>query len=70
MSKQGIQRAAEVFAYVQQARMELMAMGAPRTTTGNPLNTGEKQDILLGQMLSRMNDAVKDDFCRITSESP
>lgn len=23
---------------------------------------------LLGQMLARMNDAVKDDFCRITSQ--
>ena len=51
--------AAAVFDHAQQARYQLMALG---TLTGLPVN---KKAVLLSQMLSRMNDAVKDDFSRI-----
>lgn len=77
MSKKGIQIAAKVFEHMQRARMELLALGCGdvhRDADGRSSNPTAKtksghQDILLGQLFQNANDAVKDEFSRITMMS-
>jgi hypothetical protein len=53
VSHNGIHLAAETISAIQTARAKLLA--------------GDTQDILLGQMLRKGDQAMEDDFCRITS---
>ena len=52
MSQQGIHKVAGLLSVMQQMRVDLFG--------------GDRQDILLGRLLEKMNDAVKDEFCEIT----
>ena len=63
MSKRGIQIAADVFSYMQEARCKLIRLGMSRHM--QPNTSEENQDILLGQMFDKGKDAIKDDFCKI-----
>lgn len=54
MSQTGVQKFASILTLLQNSRIELLG--------------GDKQDILLGQLLGKMNDVTKDDFCRIVTE--
>ncbi len=54
MSTSGIREAAQVFADLQRVRLNLFA--------------GDRQDIMLGRMLEKGEDAMKDDFSRLTSD--
>lgn len=64
MSELGIKRAAEVFALMQQAHIDLMTLGCAAL----PSMEG-KQDMLLGRMFDKAKDAIKDDFVRLTSDT-
>ncbi|KKN83557.1 hypothetical protein LCGC14_0297960 [marine sediment metagenome] len=59
MSKKGIQIAADIFAGMQQARYELFELGTQEH---------DNRDILLAQMLEKGKDAMKWDFCKITTK--
>jgi hypothetical protein len=54
MSQKGIKAAASLFSQMQQLRIDLLA--------------GDKQDILIGQMIEKGKDAMKGDFMRATSD--
>jgi UDP-N-acetylglucosamine enolpyruvyl transferase len=56
MSREGIIIAASLIHQMQQARITLLG--------------GDNIDIRLGQLFLKANDAIKDDFCRITGECP
>lgn len=63
MSKAGVKLAAQAFSTLQSVKGQLIAMGAeaPHTKSG-------QQDIRLGQLLDKANDAVKEQFAEITLE--
>ncbi len=61
MSAAGVKKAAEVFAAMQTARLELIAMSAQPDGRG-PV---DRQDVYLGQLFRKINDYAKDDFSRI-----
>lgn len=61
MSARGVALAAKVFTLMQETRAQLLRIG---------LAAQDNEDILLGQMLERGKDSMKDDFCRITTEGP
>lgn len=63
MSQRGIKRAAKFFSDLQVAKEELIRMGSEDATTLE----GE-QDILLGHMLRKAEDAIKDEFCELTMQ--
>lgn len=63
MSAEGIKIASGVFSYIQIEKEKLFRMGS-----NNANRILSKQDLLLAQMLTKMNDEVKDDFCAITTE--
>jgi hypothetical protein len=63
MSQQGINRAAGLMFALQTARLELISLGSK--AAGRPEG---QQDILLGQMLKKAEDAIKDDFARIVAQ--
>ena len=54
MSKSGIKKVAKLFSNMQQLRVELLRSNCDR------------QDIMLSHMLMDGNDAMKDQFCKIT----
>lgn len=54
MSKEGLQKAAEVFSLMQLTRIDLLRKG------------GDHQDVLLGQMLETGKEAMKNIFCKLT----
>jgi len=54
MSKEGLQKAAQVFIDMQQLRIEFLG------------HSKDKQDILLGQMLEVGKDAMQKHFAEIT----
>ncbi len=58
MSKNGIQLAAGVFQQMQLARHDLIRMGSQNGKI-------DHQDILLGRLFSRANDAIKQDYMDI-----
>jgi hypothetical protein len=58
MSAKGLGLAADVLSAMQEARIELIGMGAS--------SEGDQQDVLLGQMFNKANEAIKWDFSRIT----
>jgi len=64
MSKIGISKFAEALNRLQLLKVELLELGTKqesiRTESGH-------QDILLGQLCSKMNDAVKGEFIEIIS---
>jgi len=62
MSKQGIQKFAQVLSVMQETRQELLKMG----TNARGCFGIDKQDILLGQLLDTAKDSVKDRFMEIT----
>lgn len=66
MSKRGIDLVAYLLNDIQNIRYALMDGG---TTLAKIQPESGKQDILLGQMLVKMNDAVKDEFTRIVDMS-
>ena len=69
MSEQGIKIFANVLSVMQEERQRLIKLGCSEDTGfGNPISLSEssKQDILLGQLLDKAKDAVKDEFCKIT----
>lgn len=39
------------------------------TNYGDVISKSRKQDILLGQLLDKAKEAVKDEFCKITMET-
>lgn len=41
-------------------------MNYPTTNYGDVISKSRKQDILLGQLLDKAKEAVKDEFCKIT----
>jgi len=57
MSKEGIQKAAKVFEFIQQTRIELLGMGA---------KSNDHQDIYLGQMLETAHRAIVNRFEELT----
>jgi hypothetical protein len=61
VSKEGLKKAAAVFDLMQQTRDELLRMGSENPGT----NTG-KQDIKLGQLFYKANEAIKEEFSLIT----
>lgn len=65
MSKAGIQKFARILSNMQTARLELLQMGSKQSECSTPSG---HQDILLGQLLEKAKDAVKDDFMRIINE--
>lgn len=60
MSQQGINIAAFAFHILQEARQQILRLGAiqPKTYRG-------RVDLLLGRLLEKANDHVKDDFSKI-----
>ena len=52
---------AQVFSVMQETRVKLLGMGG----RGAGDSISARQDIVLGQMLSDMNDAFKNKFMRI-----
>ena len=54
MSKNGIKAFATILQAAQNIRIKLLG--------------GDNQDIRLGQLLDRMKNSVKKDFCRVTIE--
>lgn len=62
MSYQGMKIAAAVFEHIQKARVELLNLGSKDIGAKSG-----RQDIRLSTMLKDMEDAVKQDFLRITS---
>ena len=64
MSAEGIKIAASVFEFMQNARMELMRLG----TNSSPKCEVDKQDIRLSRLMEFGNDAMKDEFSKITME--
>ena len=61
MSMKGIKFFAKQLENLQEARQELFKMGTQPKAIDN-------QDIKLAQLCSKMNDAVKKEFCEITVE--
>ena len=57
MSKNGLLKTANIFFLMQQARGELLEMGA---------KNHDKQDILLGQLLEVGKDAMAEKFEKLT----
>jgi hypothetical protein len=69
MSKQGIKIFANVLSVMQEERQRLIKLGCSEDAgfgKSIPLSESSKQDILLGQLLEKAKDAVKNDFCKIT----
>lgn len=64
MSQQGITLAAKMFSDMQQLRLKLIQMGCDDGKAKTPEG---KQDILLGHLFEKANDAVKDEFARLVS---
>lgn len=62
MSRRGIDLVAYLLNDIQNIRYLLMDGG---TALAKTQPESGKQDILLGQMLVKMNDAVKDEFMKI-----
>ncbi|MEN6549978.1 MAG: hypothetical protein ABFE07_28375 [Armatimonadia bacterium] len=58
MSAQGLALAARIFSLMQETRIELLRIGS---------RDNDHQDILLGQMLETGKDAMKFEFCKISS---
>lgn len=63
MSALGIQRVGKVFAEMHRAREELLRMGCedPRSASG-------QQDIKLSHLMDRANEAIADEYARISLE--
>jgi hypothetical protein len=59
MSRDGINKFADVLSWLQSVRHELFVLAG----RGKPI---DKQDIRLGQMLAEMKDLVKEEFTRMT----
>ena len=71
MSKQGIKIFADVLSVMQEERQRLIKLGCSEDAgcgKATPISKSSKQDILLGQLLDKVKDAVKDEFCKITME--
>lgn len=57
MSKQGLQKFAKILSDMQTIRLKLLE------------DPKEHQDLRLGQLLEKMKEFVKEEFCKITFES-
>ena len=66
MSIEGVKIFSNVLSVMQENRHLLLQMGT-ECYVGVPTKSS-KQDILLGQLLDKAKDAVKDEFCKITME--
>ena len=62
MSQKGILIASKLLSDMQQTRLELISMGCDKNNIGTK---SSKQDILLGQLFAKANDAIKKDFAKI-----
>jgi hypothetical protein len=54
MSKKGLSTFSEIITIMQTTRIKLIC--------------GDNQDKMLAQLLKKANDAISDDFCKITME--
>lgn len=61
MSVKGIELTAEVLAFLQTRREELLRLGSDK-----PATPEGRQDILFARLLERASDEIKNDFCQIT----
>lgn len=63
MSQAGIRIMSGVFSALQMSRVKLLEMGSrvPATKSG-------QQDIMLGQLLEKAKDSIKDDFLLLTTD--
>ena len=63
MSRQGLEMAAKVLSVMQESRGELLRQAA-KVGASSPEG---KQDILLAQMMETGKEAIKEDFCLIST---
>ena len=68
MSKEGIKIFANVLSVMQEERQRLIKLGTTNFSQTKMSIESCKQDILLGHLLDKAKDAVKDEFCKITME--
>ena len=62
MSRQGLEMAAKVLSVMQETKGSLLRLAA-----GGESTPEGKQDILLAQMMETGKEAIKEDFCRIST---
>ena len=63
MSVEGVKLTAEAFSFLQETRRKLLQLGTEREVMKTK---SAHQDLMLARLMLDANDAIKDDFSRIT----